>query len=320
MKKTVAFAVAASLVVGTLALAGGLTQPGGSAPLGVGVVPAGCTDNAIVRADGAAGNAQCSSFIIADGASTITSAQMIDPYVPVDGTMNVTGALAVSSGATVGGQLGVTSQIKMLSGSTLDILDPSANIMGTFTDGGTVGDYASTGYLKAASGATSTHTGFQAGDANWGMFMTGSDLVFTGAPGAGRKYQWRSNSLGSGSTIFAVTIDDGTITMLPKALSIADDGAGTAAAYTALPAGGIIEVTCSDANGCNWTPTETSAVNGETHYIVNVGSNNLVMKNTAGQVLLTGGADVTLGTRDSMKVYYSTALSAWVQITGTANN
>ena len=37
------------------------------------------------------------------GPATITSAQMIDPYVPVDGTMNVTGGVAASTSIAVGG-------------------------------------------------------------------------------------------------------------------------------------------------------------------------------------------------------------------------
>src|SRR3990167_10513515 len=76
----------------------------GGTPGGI-VLPASSTDNAVVRWDSTTGRAvQNSSFIIADGASTITSAQMIDPYVPVDGTMNVTGSIALSAtGEWIGG-------------------------------------------------------------------------------------------------------------------------------------------------------------------------------------------------------------------------
>ena len=38
---------------------------------------------------------------ISGGSSAISSAQMIDPYVPVDGTMNVTGAVDISAGLTI---------------------------------------------------------------------------------------------------------------------------------------------------------------------------------------------------------------------------
>src|SRR3990167_6576624 len=68
----------------------------GGTPGGI-VLPASSTDNAVVRWDSTTGRAvQNSSFIIADGASTITSAQMIDPYVPADGTMNITGDLELT--------------------------------------------------------------------------------------------------------------------------------------------------------------------------------------------------------------------------------
>ena len=40
-------------------------------PAGIGVLPAGCTDNTIARADGTAGNAQCSSVVIEDDGDVV---------------------------------------------------------------------------------------------------------------------------------------------------------------------------------------------------------------------------------------------------------
>lgn len=99
------------------------------------------------------------------------------------------------------------------------------------------------------------------------------------------------------------------------ATTIADNGTGTAAAYTTLPAGRSIEVTCNDANTCEWTITETSARDGLCARIVNAGTNSLVMKHAAGQALYPSAVDQTLGQNDEVEVCYSTARSAWL---GTA--
>ena len=106
---------------------------------------------------------------------------------------------------------------------------------------------------------------------------------------------------------------DGAPLLLPTAVSIAG-------AHTALPVGGIVEATLTGAQ--TWTITETGATNGEQHTICNVDTtpDALTMDHVAGQVLLNGAADVVLGQNDCLTVYYSTALSAWLQHGATSNN
>src|SRR3990167_7231119 len=91
----------------------------GGTPGGI-VMPASSTDNAVVRWDSTTGRAvQNSAFIIADGASTITSAQMIDPYVPVDGTMNVTGGVTVAGLLTGVADLSIYANAAALSDASI---------------------------------------------------------------------------------------------------------------------------------------------------------------------------------------------------------
>ena len=106
---------------------------------------------------------------------------------------------------------------------------------------------------------------------------------------------------------------DGALLFTPTALALG------ASPHTALPVGGIVEVTC-ESGAQTWTITETGATNGEIHHIVNVGSDALTIDHVAGQVLLNGGADVVLGQYDALTIYYSAAASAWIQLGATSNN
>lgn len=114
--------------------AGGIVSGGGGGggTSGSAGLPSGCADNTIARADGTAGATQCSSFVVADGATTITSAQMPDPYVPVDGTMNVTGNLEPTVDLRVQGGFGVTltnsgvRQVQFNDGSAPMVITPEA--------------------------------------------------------------------------------------------------------------------------------------------------------------------------------------------------
>lgn len=118
--------------------------------------------------------------------------------------------------------------------------------------------------------------------------------------------------------------DDGTtggVAYTPEAFTIADNTVGASpATSTDLPVSRIILATCSDADGCDWTPTETSATNGIIVDIVNVGANTLTIKHSAGAVLLNGGTDEALGQYDNLRLTYSSTASAWIQLGATGNN
>lgn len=131
------------------------------------------------------------------------------------------------------------------------------------------------------------------------------------------------NIADSGNNNIAGFRDDGTSALFfltPEAFTIADSGGGGAATSTDLPNSSLILATCSDADGCDWTPTETSAINGATVRIVNVGANTLTIVHAAGAVLLNGGTSEALGQYDSLMLVYSTTASAWIQMGATGNN
>lgn len=87
-----------------------------------------------------AGGRYSRTFPLSGGTGTITSAQMVDPYVPVDGTMNVTGALAATNGITSTAASTTIGAPRLLAGSLLQLRDDTAQgaeIRGYVSDSGT---------------------------------------------------------------------------------------------------------------------------------------------------------------------------------------
>ena len=102
-------------------------------------------------------------------------------------------------------------------------------------------------------------------------------------------------------------------------LTIADSGGAGAATESSRPAGRIIEVTCSDADGCNWTFSETSVVGGQINTVCNVGTNTLNIVESAGVTNLSGAGNFAAGQDDCITVYYSTGRSSYIE-TNRSNN
>lgn len=149
-----------------------------------------------------------------------------------------------------------------------------------------------------------------------GSSPSGAGVGFTRG-GGGELILW-SNSGVTAATIVASQVllpATSEIAITPNTLTIADSGGVGAATHTAVPAGGRVRVTCNDADTCEWTITETGATSGECHTIINAGTNSLVMKHAAGQVLFPSAGDQTLGQNDEVEVCYDSTLSAWL---GTA--
>ncbi len=239
------------------------------------------------------------------------------------------GGVITSSGGTLG-----TSPVISFT-TSLVFKDNAGNTMATLTDDGTVGSAAITGDLTfSTAGRGLIGSGIRQlslGDTTQATAL--SSRVLDGATAVGVRLDTYSDYSTAGARIVSAgdnsgvsysekwaIMHDGGQLLAPTATTIADSGGAGAAAYTTHPNGAISEVTCADADGCDWTITETGATNGEMHRIVNVGTNTLTMKFAAGQVLLNGGADVALGQNDNVLVYYSTARSAWVQLGTTGNN
>ncbi len=205
-----------------------------------------------------------------------------ETLVPADATLNVTGAITASGALNASG-----STFTALSG----VATATVRVVGQGADGLMLASGLG-GYLGATPAGGTARSGF--------LYNAGGiDFYTSAAAGA------------TTSAVAAKLLANGGFAQTPVALALSG-------AHTALPVGGIVEVTCTGAQ--TWTPTETSATNGEIHHIVNVGADALTMDHVAGQVLLNGGADVVLGQNDAMTIYYSTAASAWVQLGATSNN
>jgi hypothetical protein len=102
-----------------------------------------------------------------------------------------------------------------------------------------------------------------------------------------------------------------------SAITIADNGGGTAAAYTWQPAYGraITHFTCNDADGCDITLSETSIGSGVHHRAINVSANNITFTDTAGVTEMAG--NFTAGQWDTIEFVYVT--DRFVEI-GRVNN
>ena len=67
-----------------------------------------------------------------------------------------------------------------------------------------------------------------------------------------------------------------------SAQTVADNGSGTAATGTVTVLKSYVELTCSDANGCDMTLSETGAREGMVLVVVNVSANTCNFADTAG--------------------------------------
>lgn len=100
-----------------------------------------------------------------------------------------------------------------------------------------------------------------------------------------------------------------------QAVTVADDGAGTAAVATVTPTASYINITCNDANGCDLTMSETSMVDGTTLQLTNVSANTCNFADTSGVTELAG--TFAAGQWDTIALRYVT--DRWVE-TGRSNN
>lgn len=284
-----------------------ITASGGS-PLGIGVAPSGCTDNTIIRADGTAGNVQCSSVTIADttGGLAFTGTSPSSIGFPQANSFIIERTSDGLDLLTIAGSSGASSFFGDVTFSG------GANAI-TLGANGTIFSDISTGVVMQAD---SSGYGFGFSGDQAAMFANSVARITAGVTNV-------TISDGSGNTE-ATFLDAGTtggVSFGATAKTIADNGnGGTAAADATLPVGFMILVTCNDANGCDWTPTETGATDGVVVNIVNVSANTLNVIHAAGQVLLNGGNSEALGQNDSLTLTYSSSASAWIQVGATGNN
>ncbi|MDX2165739.1 MAG: hypothetical protein SF182_01690 [Deltaproteobacteria bacterium] len=88
-----------------------------------------------------------------------------------------------------------------------------------------------------------------------------------------------------------------------QAVSVADNGTGTAATFNLDPQKSYIEITCSDANGCTGTMQETSAREGRVAVIRNVSSNTITFADVT-NVLTLNPSPWLLGANLGLAITY----------------
>lgn len=213
------------------------------------------------------------------GASTLTGA------VSAGSTLSVTGATtaaAITASGNVTVSNATASRLAVLNGSkvigsngaiTTNTLPKSASSGATLADS-TITDDGTTVTINTATTATTTA------------------VVTTGTLSATGKITTAA-----------------TYVTTPTAQTIADNGGGTPASGTVAATVGIVHVTCSDADGCALTLSETSATVGSSLVIINVATNALTIADSAGVQETTGA--LTLGANDNVEFCY--VASYWVQ-------
>ena len=82
-----------------------------------------------------------------------------------------------------------------------------------------------------------------------------------------------------------------------------DSGGAGAAAATLTPTANYIELTCSDAEGCTITLSETTQFEGVRITITNISANNCTFADTAGVTEIAGA--LTMGTNDVLDLAYT---------------
>ncbi len=110
-------------------------------------------------------------------------------------------------------------------------------------------------------------------------------------------------------------VEVGSIRTRVDARTIADNGGGTAAALTLAPTTTSVEITCSDADGCNITMSETGISQGQEVTIINVSSNTVNFADTSGVSEIA--AAFAAGQYDVITMRYIS--DRWVEVSRSNN-
>lgn len=115
--------------------------------------------------------------LLSQFSGTITSAQMVDPYVPVDGTMNVTGAVVLADGSGIDADF---IQMATAAGA-FEVRNSAGTFLARF---GNTGTLTVNGPIVTSANSV-TATGFYLTDTNVGLIETVAnslDVVLDGSP------------------------------------------------------------------------------------------------------------------------------------------
>lgn len=155
--------------------------------------------------------------------------------------------------------------------------------------------------------------GLLAGAASVGLLFSLGHLMVPSKAEATYEQQIRS-ALGVKGRLYA----RGGLNIDGTATTCADDDAGSA--HTACTVGppypAYVRYTCTDANGCDLTLSETSAVEGDVLIIENAGSNVINFADTANVTLLKDNFAAQLN--DVLMLIYNGA--SWTELNRTVNS
>ena len=172
--------------------------------------------------------------------------------------------------------------------------------------------FAANGSARLFLDGNSSHLGLvSGGQLRW---SSGSD------PGSGydvNLYRSGTSELSLGTTTGGYSaLRTGKLVGAVQALTVADNGNGaTRATGTLTPTTSYSALTCNDANGCDFTLSETGAVDGQNLRIICVTANVCGFADSSGVSELAGAVD--LGQFDALNLLYVT--DRWVE-TGRSNN
>lgn len=158
----------------------------------------------------------------------------------------------------------------------------------------------------------------------WGGGAVGAGGTLPAGTVSGQTLTWNNSTIAwnvnanatctaAGACSAATTYTVGTFEIVtPKSLTIADNGNGsTPATSTSTPTGSEMAVTCSDAQGCEWTIGETSITSGASLVVTNVGTNRLALIHSANVVELAKASRQTLMGGASVELLYDA--DRWTQ-------
>lgn len=255
--------------------------------------------------------------------------RFIRSHVPLVAAGALIGSVAVAGGlggGGLGGAPGFTGgDVTATSGTFSGNVVPSAQL--TYTLGTaslrwnsvfaqTLADSSSSNRLSFGSASTANLYIGRAANSSTNydhVFATGVAKTNTGAGPA--KFCAENNQATSCTAVS--TINKSGFYLTPaQAVTVADDGAGTAATNTLTPTSQSVRYTCNDANGCAITLSESEGVDGAEVRIVNVSANAITFADSSGVSETTGA--LSLGQWDSVVFEYVT--DRWVQMTAVVNN
>lgn len=102
-----------------------------------------------------------------------------------------------------------------------------------------------------------------------------------------------------------------------QTVTVASNGAGTAATGTVTPTSNNIRLQCNDTDGCTMSMSETGAQTGILVVMVNNTTNSMTFADSSGVLELPGGTSIVLGQNDVLAVFYQN--STWLHAFSSNN-